>query len=68
MSTVITVKNNAAPEAPVVVRVISQKIVDGGRELIPNGIDDIPAGESVDFIVNATQSIRVVEEAAEVIA
>ena len=33
-----------------------------GRELVPNGVDEVPAGESVDFIVNAGQSIRVVEE------
>ena len=62
MSTVITVKNNAAPGSNIAVRVISQKIVDDGRELVPNGIDEVPAGESVDFIVNAGQSIRVVEE------
>lgn len=62
MSTVITVKNNAAPGSSVAVRVISQKIVDDGRELVPNGVDEVPAGESVDFIVNAGQSIRVVEE------
>ena len=62
MSTVITIKNNAAPGSNIAVRVISQKIVDDGRELVPNGIDEVPAGESVDFIVNAGQSIRVVEE------
>ena len=62
MSTVITVKNNAAPGSNIAVRVISQKIVDDGRELVPNGVDEVPAGESVDFIVNAGQSIRVVEE------
>ena len=62
MSTVITIKNNAAPGSNIAVRVISQKIVDDGRELVPNGVDEVPAGESVDFIVNAGQSIRVVEE------
>ena len=66
MSTIITVKNGAPPMSPVVVRVISQKIIDDGRELVPNGIDDIPAGESIDFVIHAGQSIRVVEEAAPV--
>ncbi len=62
MSTVVTITNNAAPGSRAVVRVISQKIVDDGRELLPNGVDEVPAGASVDFIVNAGQSIRVVEE------
>lgn len=64
MSTVVKVKNTNAPDKPVVVRVISQKIIDDGRELVPNGIDEIPAGEEIDFIVHAGQSIRVVEEPA----
>lgn len=62
MSTVVTIKNNAAPGSNIAVRVISQKIIDDGRELAPNGVDEVPAGESVDFIINAGQSIRVVEE------
>lgn len=62
MSTVVTITNNAAPGSNIAVRVISQKIVDDGRELAPNGVDEVPAGESVDFIINAGQSIRVVEE------
>lgn len=62
MSTVITVKNNTAPGGRTAVRVISQKVIDDGRELVPNGIDDVPAGMSVDFIINSGQSIRVVEE------
>lgn len=66
MSTIVTVKNNAAPDSPDRVRVISQKIVDEGRELIPNGIDDLAPGESADFVINSKQSIRIVEETAEV--
>lgn len=55
MSTIVTVKSSKP------VLVTSQKIVDGGRELIRNGVDEVAAGTERDFIVDDGQLIQIGE-------
>lgn len=44
------------------VNVISEKIIEDGRQRLDNGVDRVEAGESQDFVVTAgKQSIRIVE-------
>lgn len=64
MPTVVTLSTTAP------VHVISERIVDDGRERHPNGVDRVEPGTPLDLIVHAGQSLRVVEvdvvaEAAE---
>lgn len=63
-STVVSVKNHNGPGG-LSVRVVSQKVVEGGRELFPNGADDIPPGETQDFIIHAGQTLAILELPAE---
>lgn len=55
MTAIVTISTTA----PVVV--ISERIVDEGRERHHNGVDRIEAGASMDLIVHAGQSLRIVE-------
>jgi hypothetical protein len=47
--------------APAVV--ISERIVDGGRERFENGRDPLNPGEPQSFVLHAGQSVRVVDAA-----
>lgn len=53
-----TVKVTAGATA---VLVVSEKIIDDGRERVTNGVDEIAAGTEMEFVVHAGQSIRVIE-------
>jgi hypothetical protein len=53
-STIVTIT------ASVPAVVISERIVDDGRERFENGRDSLAAGESQDFVIHDTQSVRVV--------
>lgn len=55
MSTIVTIKSTAAAV------VISERIVDEGRERFENGRDALEPGVAQDFIVHPGQSVRVVE-------
>ena len=57
MSTVVTVKAGAAA-----ILVTSLKVIDGGREMVQNGVDEIAADKSRDFIVDDEQVIRIAEK------
>lgn len=55
MPTIVTIKSTAA------IAVISERIVDDGRERHHNGVDHIAPGKERSFIVDSEQSLRVVE-------
>lgn len=55
MTTIVTIKTSAR------VQVTSERISEDGRERHPNGVDVIEAGSERSFIVDAGQSIRVVD-------
>lgn len=55
MSTVIVI----AGKKPV--NVISEKIIEDGRQRLDNGVDRIEPEKSAEFVVNTTQSLRIVE-------
>jgi hypothetical protein len=54
-STVITITAGDKP-----VDVISEKIVEEGRQRFPNGVDRLAPEESMQFLMHETQSLRVV--------
>lgn len=55
MTTIVTIKASA----PVVV--ISERIVDDGRERHHNGEDRVEPGEELELLINQGQSLRIVE-------
>lgn len=59
MTTLITVRNNNAPGGRTVT-VISERI--GDRQRFPNGEDVVVPGAERSFVLDAEQSIRVVED------
>lgn len=54
--TTVTITAGALP-----VNVISEKIIEDGRQRLENGIDRLEPGESQLFVLHAKQSIRLVE-------
>lgn len=54
--TTVTITAGALP-----VNVISEKIIEDGRQRLENGIDRLEPGESQPFVLHAKQSIRLVE-------
>lgn len=56
MTTTITIKAGDAP-----VQVISEKIIEDGRQRLQNGVDDLAPGEEQTFIIHEKQSLRIVE-------
>jgi hypothetical protein len=53
--TIVTITASAPAE------VISERIVDDGRERFDNGRDALKPGEPQTFVIHAGQSVRVVE-------
>ncbi len=53
MGTVVSITSNAR------IAVLSQIVVDGGRELKPNGLRHVQAGQTRDFIVDEHEVLTV---------
>lgn len=65
MGTVVEVRNTNGPGGAGV-RVVSQKVVEDGRELYPNGTDDVAPGETQSFIIHGKQTLSIIELVPEV--
>lgn len=61
MSIVVSIKHDT-PGANARLVVVTQAIVEDGRELHPNGEERIEPGGEATFVVHSTRSLRLYEE------